>query len=140
MPGPTRQQRLESLLHREIATVIQRDLRDPRLGFLTITRAVMTADLHEVTAYYTVLGDAAQRRTAARALADAVGYVQRAYAPVVRTRLLPRLKFAYDDNEGKRFEMEDLIRRARASDPDEGATPEPGPNAPPADPGTAPAR
>ncbi len=120
MPGPTRQQRLESLLHREIATVVQRDLRDPRLGFLTITRVVMTSDLHDVTAYYTVLGDATQRRTAGRALADAVGFVQRAYAPVVRTRLLPRLKFEYDDKEGKRTEMEDLIRRARATDPDEG--------------------
>jgi ribosome-binding factor A len=140
MAGPTRQQRLESLLHREIATVIQRDLRDPRLGFLTITRAVMTADLHEITAYYTVLGDATQRRTAARALADAVGYVQRAYAPVVRTRLLPKLRFEYDDKENRRVEMEELIRKARASDPDEGASvpdqgavePDGGTGAPPA--------
>jgi len=123
MPGPTRKLRLESLLHREIATVIQRDLRDPRLGFLTVTRVEMSDDLQLVTAFYTVLGGDSQRRTVARALDDAVGYVERAYAPVVRTRLLPRLRFAYDDREAKRQDMDELIRRARSTDPDGGETP-----------------
>lgn len=125
MPIHSRKQRLESLLHREIATTIQRDLRDPRIGFLTITRAELSDDLHLVTAYYTVLGTEAQKRTAARALANAVGFVQRAYAPAIHTRLLPMLSFVYDDREAKRQNMDDLIRRARASDPD--PTPEPSP-------------
>jgi ribosome-binding factor A len=118
MPTTNRRQRLESLLHREIATCIQRDLRDPRLGFVTITRVEMTADLHTVKAYYTVYGSEVQKRTAARALQDAVGFVQRAYATVVRTRLVPLLSFAYDENESKRQAMDELIKRARATDPD----------------------
>ena len=62
MAAPTRKQRLESLLHREIATIVQQQLRDPRIGFLTITRVEMSADLHLVTAYFTIFGDAKQRR------------------------------------------------------------------------------
>jgi ribosome-binding factor A len=123
MPAPSRKNRLESLLHQEIATTVQQELRDPRIGFLTITRVEMTDDLHEVTAYFTILGDEKQRRLAGKALDAAAPFVQRRYAPTIRTRLLPRLKFAYDDREEKRTSMEDLIRKARSSDPDAGATP-----------------
>jgi ribosome-binding factor A len=132
----TRKAKLESVLHREIAICIQQELKDPRLGFVTITRVEMTGDLHQVRAYYTVLGTAAQRRMAAAALAHAQGFVQRAYAPAVKTRLLPVLSFAYDDAENKRQGMDALIRQARASDPDGGAVPTP-PAAPPSD-GAAP--
>ena len=121
----SRQARLESLLHREIATTIQQELKDPRLGFITVTRAVMTADLHEVKAYYTVLGDLKARRLAAQALEHARGFVQRQYAPSIKTRLVPRLVFVYDEVERKRQGLEDLIRQARATDTDHGAQPEP---------------
>ena len=130
MAAPTRKQRLESLLHREIATIVQQQLRDPRIGFLTITRVEMSPDLHLVTAYFTIYGDAKQRRLAEKAMQDAVPYVQRAYAPVVRTRLLPQLKFKYDDQEAKRSELEDLIRKARATDPDPTGGELPDPRAP----------
>jgi len=130
MPGPSRKSRLESLLREEIATTVQQDLRDPRLGFLTITRVEMTDDLHEVTAYFTVFGDDKQRRLAIKALADAAPYVQRKYAPVIHTRLLPRLTFAIDDREEKRSSMDNLIRKARSSDPDPTTAATPDPNAP----------
>lgn len=123
--GPSRKARLESLLHREIATCIQTELSDPRIGFVTVTRVEMSADLHQVKAYYTVLGTDSQRRLATEALGRATGFVQRAYAPVVKTRLLPTLTFAYDDVQQRRHGMDDLIRQARATDPDAGARPEP---------------
>lgn len=118
--GPSRKARLESLLHREIATCIQQELRDPRIGFLTVTRVEMTADLHTVKAFYTVLGTDSQRRLAAQALDHARGFIQRYYGPSVKTRLLPTLSFAYDDAEGKRQVMDVLIRQARATDADGG--------------------
>ncbi len=123
--GPSRKARLESLLHREIATCIQRELKDPRIGFITVTRVELTADLHQVKAYYTVLGTPSERRQAGHALEQAKGFIQRQYAPVVKTRLLPILSFAYDDVENKRTGMDELIRKARLSDSDGGARPEP---------------
>jgi ribosome-binding factor A len=122
--GPSRKARLESLLHREIATCVQQELRDPRLGFITIVRVEMTADLHQVKALYTVLGDATQRKLAAKALDQARGFVQNRYAGVVKTRTLPTLAFAYDDVEERRHSMDDLIRKARATDSDRGEHPE----------------
>jgi ribosome-binding factor A len=117
----SRKARLESLLQREIATCIQKELRDPRLGFITITRIEMTDDLHNVKAYYTVFGKPSERRLAAAALLQATGFVQRYYGPAIKTRLLPKLTFAYDDAEEKRNVMDDLIRKARATDSDGGA-------------------
>jgi ribosome-binding factor A len=121
----SRQARLESLLHREIATTIQRELKDPRLGFITVTRVVMTGDLHQAKAYYTVLGDLKARRLAEQALEHARGFIQRQYAPAIKTRLVPQLVFAYDETENKRGDLVDLIRKARATDTDRGERPEP---------------
>jgi ribosome-binding factor A len=120
-----RKAKLESLLLREIAVCVQQELRDPRLGFITITKVVMTDDLHEVKAYFTVLGDPQARNLASQALQAARPYVQRSYAKVVHTRLLPQLSFVYDDVEYKRTTMDDLIAKARATDTDQGAVPEP---------------
>lgn len=114
-----RKARLESFLKREIATVVSQEMNDPRVGFITITRCEMTADLSRVTAYFTLLDDR-KRALAQGALDRARHFVQGRYAKHLRMRRLPELVFTYDDDLGKRNEMEDLIRRARASDPDGG--------------------
>lgn len=124
MPGPTRQDRLASHLHREIATAVLQ-LDDPRLGMVTITRAEMTKDLQLVTAWWTVLGGTRERKLATHALESARAHVRAAYAKSVHTRLIPDLRFSFDDQERKRDDMMELIRRARVTDTDHGARPEP---------------
>ncbi len=131
MPGPTRKQRLESLLYREIATIVRQQLDDPRLKSVTIQRVEMTNDLHHVKAYWTLLGSPGKRSAAQRALEQAQGMVQRSFAPAVHTRLVPVLSFAYDDREEKRVEMDELIKRARSTDTDLGERPEPAPEGAP---------
>ena len=140
MANDARKKRLESLLHREIATCIQAELRDPRLGFITVTRVELTDDLHLVRAYYTILGTATQQRLAQKALDQARGFVQSRYAKAVSTRVLPQLSFHHDESERKRQSMDELIRKARVSDTDAGLIPtEPaaGTPAPPASPAPA---
>lgn len=124
MPAPTRQQRLASLLHREIATAV-RGLDDPRLGIVTITRVELAGDLQLVTAYWTVLGGQRERRLAEHALESARTHIRAAYAPTVRTRLIPDLRFGFDDREERREHMNDIIGRARRTDSDHGQRPEP---------------
>ncbi len=128
MSAPSRKQRLESLLRREIAGFVQTQLRDPRIGFVTITRVEMSNDLQHCTAFYSVMGDDMVRRQTARALSGAKGPIQRAYAPQLKMRRMPLLHFAFDQQEAKRQVMDDLIRQARSSDPD------PSPEPPAADP------
>jgi ribosome-binding factor A len=123
--GPARKSRLESLLRREIATSLLTLVDDPRLRLVTITRVEMTGDLHQARAFWTIIGPRADRRHAAAALEAVRVPIQNAYAKAVRTRLLPILSFAYDEQEQRRSGMDDLIRRARASDPDQGQVPTP---------------
>jgi ribosome-binding factor A len=125
MPTNSRKQKLESLLHREIAVCVQQELKDPRLGFLTIVRVEMTDDLQSVKAFWTCLGDQKQRRLAEQALTHARGFIQGRYADVVATRRLPTLSFHYDDAEFRRESMNLLIKNARSSDTDGGSQPTP---------------
>lgn len=115
-----RKDRLESLLRREIAQCLVTELRDPRLGFVTVTRVELSPDRQFATAYYTVLGDEQQKKHAAIALKSACPYVQRAYAKHVHSRTLPILRFSFDERDEKRMNMDELIRQARSSDPDQG--------------------
>lgn len=125
MPTNSRKLKLESLLQREIAVCVQQELKDPRLGFLTVVRVEMSTDLQQVKAYWTCLGDMKQRRLAEQALAHARGFIQGRYADVVKTRRLPTLSFHYDEVEFQRNAMDDIIRKARQSDTDGGKSPEP---------------
>lgn len=117
MARQRRKDRMESLLRREIASCLVSELRDPRLGFVTVTRVELTTDLQFANAYYTVLGDEQQKKHAATALKSACPYVQRAYAKHVHARTLPQLRFIFDERDEKRMNMDELIRKARASDP-----------------------
>ncbi len=109
---------MESLLRREIANCVTNEIRDPRIGFITITRVEMTDDLQSVTAYYTVLGAENKNGTMTQqALDNLRGFVQRSYAKAVSMRRVPLLNFKQDAAEDKRFEMNELISKARATDP-----------------------
>jgi len=125
MPTNSRKAKLESVLQQEIAICVQQELKDPRIGFVTIVRVVLSDDFADCKAYYTVLGDVKKRKLAAQALLHARGFIQGRYADVVKTRRLPKLEFVYDDAELKRQTMNDLIRMARLTDTDGGAVPTP---------------
>ena len=114
-----RKAKLESFLKREIAVTVTQELRDPRIGFITITRAELAPDQSTVTAYYTLL-EPEKTGLAQRALEGAAHFVQSRYAQHVRLRRLPQLRFRYDDQSQQADVVQELIRRARASDPDGG--------------------
>jgi ribosome-binding factor A len=122
--NPNRKAKIESLLKREIATCLNQEVRDPRLGFVTVTRCEYNDEQQVVTAFYTVLGTDVQKRLTAQCLHKLRGFVQGRYAKVLKMRYLPQLRFAYDEQEVKRQHMEDLIRQARATDPDPDHSPE----------------
>ena len=119
-----RRVRVAPFLQREIATAVH-GMRDPRLGMVTITRVTLNEDMSVATAHWTVLGDLKQRSLSGKALASATTMIVASYAKSLHMRILPQLRFAYDDEEEKRQRMDELIRQARTTDPDGGAQPEP---------------
>ena len=78
--------------------MLQRDMKDPRLGFATVTDVRVSGDLQHVQVYVSILGDDASRRQTMEALESARGYVRSEIGRRVQLRLTPEITFAYDDS------------------------------------------
>lgn len=108
-----RRERIASLLREEIANIIQRELRDPRIGLVSVLSVHPTEDLKEAEVRVSLLGDPAQQRTGLRGLEAARGFIQNELAARVRMRNTPFLRFVLDESLRKQQELEELLRRAR---------------------------
>lgn len=109
-------QRLQEQIKLKVATVIQRDLADPRLGLTTVTRVKLARDLSECQVYYSVLGDDGSKSKTAHLLADSVGFIQSEVASILRTRRSPRLEFVYDDSIEGSVRIAEKLRGALQDD------------------------
>jgi ribosome-binding factor A len=99
-----------------VAEMLERRVKDPRLGFVTVTDAKITGDLREATVYYTVYGSADEREGTAAALRSATGLIRSEVGRQTGLRHTPSLSFVQDTlPEGARH-MEELVARARAAD------------------------
>ena len=112
----SRRERLAEELRSEISTLIRRELRDPRVGFVTLTGASVSPDLTHARIYVTVLGTDAARQQSLRALNRAAGYLQRAVFKQLRLRRPMEIVFALDEaaSTGNRIdELLDQINRTQ---------------------------
>jgi ribosome-binding factor A len=97
---------LEDQLHFMLSTLIQRELRDPDLGFLTLTAVRLTGDRSIARVYYTVLGDEAQLDRSRKALGRAAGFLRTHLAQHLKMRRVPELQFFPDSTleDGNKIE------------------------------------
>ena len=91
-----RRERLAGELRDEIAQIVSRGLKDPRIGFVTVTRVELSVDLGHAKAFVSVLGSEDQRRASMAGLKQATGFVRREVGRRIRMRVLPELQFVYD--------------------------------------------
>ena len=108
-----RQERVSDQIRDEISRLIQREVRDPRIGFVTVTGASVTADLRSARVYISILGEPAAREESLRALQSAAGYLRRALFKKVRLRYSPALEFVLDDSLDRGERIESLLRDIR---------------------------
>jgi ribosome-binding factor A len=99
-----------------VAEMLERRVKDPRLGFVTVTEARLTGDLREATVYYTVYGTAEEQAGTAAALASATGLIRTEVGRQTGLRHTPSLTFVRDTLPEGAQHMEDLVARARAAD------------------------
>ncbi len=93
----SRTDRLEDLLQRELAVLVQREIKDPRLtGMVTISYVKVTRDLAYAKVYFTILGEGADQKTAVDVLNHAAGYMRSTLAKRIKIRKMPQLTFVYD--------------------------------------------
>ncbi|WP_460776358.1 30S ribosome-binding factor RbfA [Microbacterium sp. GXF7504] len=111
-----RQARLADRIRVLIAERLEKGLRDPRLGFVTITDVRVTGDLQHASVFYTVLGSEQERTDTADALRAATGMLRSEVGRKLNTRLTPTLEFILDGIPENAGHIEDLLREARERD------------------------
>ena len=99
-----------------VAEMLERRVKDPRLGFVTVTEARLTGDLREATVYYTVYGTPEEQAGTAAALASATGLIRTEVGRQTGLRHTPSLTFVRDTLPEGAQHMEDLVARTRAAD------------------------
>lgn len=117
MSQGSRPDRVADQIRAALASLLTRDVKDPGIGFVTITTVRVTADLQLARVYYTSLGDAQARRRTARALERARPFLRRQVAGRLRLRRAPELTFHFDDSLDRQERIEDLLRDLHAADP-----------------------
>lgn len=116
-----RTDRVADHLQRELASLLQFEVRDPRIGMVSITGVDVSKDLGYAKVYCTVLGkeDASQAEEAMAALNKAAGFMRTRMSKDSTMRTVPQLRFFFDNSVGHGAYLEDLIERAVAADDDE---------------------
>jgi len=116
MTDPAKVRRQAERVRELVAEVIRTQIKDPRLGMITITDTRITADLREATVYYTVLGDVAEQAATAAALESGKGLLRSTVGKALGLRHSPSLTFIQDDVQETVKHIDDLIAAARESD------------------------
>ena len=111
-----RQARLADRIRVILAERLERGLRDPRLGFVTITDVRVSGDLQHASAFYTVLGTDEERASSAAALASATGMLRSEVGKQLSTRLVPTLEFIPDALPENADNITALLRQAQERD------------------------
>lgn len=103
-------------MREEVSKMVLYEMKDPRLGFITITKAEISPDYLLAKIFYTVLGDEKQRAITKMTLGLSRGFIQSEVSRRMRLRLVPTFSFEYDESLDTRMKMEALIKAARESD------------------------
>jgi ribosome-binding factor A len=115
MSQGSRPERVADQLRSELGLLLSREVHDPGIGFVTITRVQVSADLQQARVFYTVLGDDKARRTSERALDRTIPFLRRQIGSRLHLRRTPELKWIYDESIAGQDRIEQLLNEIRAN-------------------------
>ena len=98
----------------ELTQLLARDVRDPAVGFITLTKVAVTPDLQLARIYYTSMGDEKARRETEKALGRALPFLRRQIAQRVRLRRVPELEFFFDKSVAQHDRIEQILQELKA--------------------------
>ena len=110
MAGASRTDRVGEQIREEIAELLTYAVRDPGIGFVTITRVKVTPDLQLARVYYTTMGDDKARRETERGLTRAIPLFRRRLAERLRLRRVPELQFFFDESIERQDRIEQILQ------------------------------
>jgi ribosome-binding factor A len=125
--GAANTRRVAERITQIVAELLERRIKDPRLGFVTVTETRLTSDLREATVYYTVFGTPEEQAESAVALRSATGIIRSEVGRLLGLRHTPSIEFVPDVLPDSARHIEDLVAAARQADEElarsrEGAT------------------
>ena len=124
MAQGSRTARVADQIRGEIAAMLAREVHDPGIGFVTLTRVTVTPDLQQARVYYTALGDDKARQNTERALGRAAPFLRRQIGSRLRLKRAPELEFVYDESIAGQARIEQLLNEIRAAEQPAAAGPD----------------
>ena len=107
-----RSQRLSNLLKEEVADIILNKIKDPRLGFITVTDIKLTDDLRIAKVFFSVLKDE-ERENSLKILNEARGFVRNEIAKRLRIKIIPTFEFVFDESIERGFRIDKLLKEIK---------------------------
>jgi len=114
MAQGARPERVADQIRAELGQLLARDVHDPGIGFVTVTRVQVTGDLQTARVFYTALGNDSVRRSTARALERATPFLRRQIAQRLRLKRSAELTFIYDESIEGQDRIERLLHEIHA--------------------------
>ena len=114
--GRLRIERVQELIKQEIGNIILKDLKDPRIGFATVTRVKMTPDMRSARVFVSLMGDEAAAANSWNGLSSSLGYIQREVGRRVRLRFTPTLSLERDDSLDQGIHIQKILNEIRGGE------------------------
>ncbi|SOC35615.1 30S ribosome-binding factor RbfA [Ureibacillus acetophenoni] len=105
-----RSNRIGEQIQKELGEIITRKIKDPRVGFVTVTDVRVTGDLQQATVYITALGNEKERQESLAALVKATGFIRSEIGQRIRLRRTPEITFEFDASVEYGNKIEELLR------------------------------
>ncbi|HDS15986.1 MAG TPA: 30S ribosome-binding factor RbfA [Proteobacteria bacterium] len=105
--------RIGDQLKVEISAMLQREIKDPRIGFITVQDVEVAPDLSQAFVYYTVLGNADEKNATLAGLNSTAGFMRREIGRRLHLKRIPEMQFRYDDSIDKGEHLEEVFGRIR---------------------------
>ena len=105
-----RSEKVADLIQKEISQMLVKSIKDPRIGFVTITRVTVSEDCRFAKIYFSVAGDLAERESSQKGLESATGYIRKELGRRIRLRYTPEIMFQFDPSIEYAIHMEKLIQ------------------------------
>jgi ribosome-binding factor A len=109
MPLSHRVERVAEQIREEVSQILATEVADPGIGLVTVTRVKVSPDLSLARVYWTIMGDTAQRKETAKALARAAGFVRRLLSQRVTLRRSPEVTFLFDQSVAAQDRVEQIL-------------------------------
>ena len=110
MAGKMRPERVQEALRQEVSRIIHDEIRDPRLGFITITNVELTKDLRYAKVHFSVL-ESDKKRLTLKGLNSSKGFIKRLIGERLRLRFMPEISFRLDESMEKTQHIYDVFRK-----------------------------